>query len=67
MHVVVEKMQLFLCARKCWKCIDVNLKDGSVPCIGTVSSPDQQIEPAQWFKVSELNLTACRRERVLWS
>ncbi len=44
-------MQLFLSVGGRWKCIEVSLISGSVPCIGGTALGDQKIESALWFKV----------------
>lgn len=45
-------MQLFICAKGVWKCAEVRLVSGCVPCIGGAALANEQIEPAQWFKAS---------------
>ena len=47
----VETMQLLIGVGGSWKCVSVSLVDGCVPCIGGVSLPEENIEPALWFKV----------------
>ena len=47
-------MQLFISVGGSWKCLEVQLVNGSIPSIGGVQLSDQQIEPALWFKVIEL-------------
>ena len=47
-------MQLLLGLKNTWKCIDVELEDGCTPRIGGVALKDCNIEPASWFKVSQL-------------
>lgn len=44
-------MYLLVGLRSAWKCVEVSLKDGSVPVIGGVALPNCNIEPAVWFKV----------------
>ena len=44
-------MQLMIGVAGSWKCVSVSLVEGCVPCIGGLSLPDENIEPALWFKV----------------
>ena len=47
-------MQVFINVRGSWRCVQVELKNGCVPCIGGTTLSEQQIEPALWFKVAAI-------------
>ena len=49
-YVIYEAMQLLVGLRNEWKCVDVQLLDGSTPSVGGLALHDCDLEPARWFK-----------------